>query len=336
MSTTSAVVDIHAHVFPTGLPDLSGDSMDPRWPRLVTEPESGRIMCGQSTFRQVRPALWDVAARLAELDAGGVGRQLVSPVPVALVYWAQPGPALDFARHLNDGIAQQVAESRGRLVGLGAVPLQDVDAAIAELTRIVTELNLAGAEIGTVIEGRELDDPELRPFFAAAERLDAILFVHPMDGGTGVVRRSSWLYDFAVGMLTDTAIAAGSLVFGGVLEDHPNLRIVLAHGCGSYAWVYPRLRLGAQTAGADDPNLFDDLTRKLWVDALVFDPTHLPLLVHRFGADHVMVGTDHPFVPGQLTAVPGVVRTAAARGSIDSDTAAGILSRNANLLLHKS
>jgi aminocarboxymuconate-semialdehyde decarboxylase len=329
------VVDIHAHVFPAGLPDLSAYSTDARWPRLVTAAQSGRITCGQSTFRQVRPALWDVEARLGELDAGGVARQLVSPVPVTLVYWAQPGPALEFTRRLNDGIAQQVAEARGRLVGLGAVPLQDVDAAIAELTRIVTELNLVGAEIGTVIAGRELDDPELRPFFAAAERLNAIVFVHPMDGGTGVVRRSSWLYDFGVGMLTDTAIAAGSLVFGGVLEDHPDLRIVLAHGCGSYAWVYPRLLLAAQTGSARDQNRFDELTRKLWVDALVFDPAHLPLLVHRFGADHVMVGTDHPFVPGQLSAAPAVVRAAVDTGHIDPRTAAGILSHNANALLRR-
>src|SRR6185312_16360179 len=103
---------LRGNLRPTPFTPPQGRDLDPRWPRLVTEPESGRIMCGQRTFRQVRPALWDVAGRLAELDAGGVGRQLVSPVPVALVYWAQPGPALDFARHLNDGIAQQVAESR--------------------------------------------------------------------------------------------------------------------------------------------------------------------------------------------------------------------------------
>lgn len=330
MSSSTPVVDIHAHVFPPGLPDFS-DAGDTPWPHLITGPDAGRIMCGRSVFRNVQPALWDIDARLAELDAAGVDVQLVSPVPVTLVYWAPAERAADFARQLNDGIAEQVRDSRGRLVGLGTVPLQDVDAAIAELTRIVTELELAGAEIGTVIGDRELDDPALRPFFAAAEQLGATLFVHPMDGGSGVVRRPGRLYDFGVGMLTDTAIAATSLVFGGVLSDHPRLRIVLAHGCGSYAWVYPRLRL----VDTCDPDRLDALTSKLWVDALVFDPAHLPLLVHRFGADHVMVGTDHPFVPGQLRAAPEMVRAAADAELISPRVAAGILSHNAHAFLHQ-
>jgi aminocarboxymuconate-semialdehyde decarboxylase len=334
LTTLSPVVDVHAHVFPAGLADLFAETSDPRWPSLITGTESGRIMCGGSVFRHVRPPLWDVKARLDELDAAGVGVQLVSPVPVTLTYWADPAPALRFTRALNDAIAAYVASAPSRLAGLGAVPLQDVDAAIVELTRMVNELHLAGAEVGTVIEGRELDDPELRPFFAAAEQLNAVLFVHPMDGGAGVIRRSGQPYEFGVGMLTDTAIAAASLVFGGVLDDHPDLQIVLAHGCGTYPWVYPRLRMGSQLVGEHDLNRFDVLTRKLWVDALVFDPAHLPLLMHRFGAEHVVVGSDYPFVPGQLNAVPELVRSAAASGSIDDDAATAILSANAKRLLN--
>ncbi|AHC26147.1 2-hydroxy-3-carboxy-6-oxo-7-methylocta-2,4-dienoate decarboxylase [Mycolicibacterium neoaurum] len=327
------VVDIHAHVFPDALGNF-GTKGDPRWPRLITGSADGQIMCGDRLFRRVQPALWDVETRLRELDDAGVDRQLVSPVPVTLVYWAPADEAASFARSMNDGIAEQVDASHGRLAGLGAVPLQDVDLAIDELTRIVHELKLDGAEIGTVIGGRELDDPALRPFFAAAERLGATLYVHPLDGGEHVIRRSGSPYDFGIGMLTDTAIAATALVFGGVLEEHPTLRIVLAHGCGSYAWTYPRTRTWAQFSGAD-PSRLDALTRMLWVDSLVFDGDHLPLLVRRFGADHVMVGTDYPFIPGQLRAAPALVRDAADDGLIRHEVADGILSGNAETLLHR-
>ena len=327
------MIDVHAHIFPTGLPDFYQITGDPRWPRLVSEADDGRIMCGESLFRRVRSALWDCSARLAEMDAAHVSVQLVSPVPVTLTYWAQPDPALQYARALNDAIAAEVARSGGRLLGLGAVPLQDVDRAIAALSRIVGELKLAGAQIGAVVGERELDDAYLRPFFAAAEELGAVLAVHPLDGGAGVIRRAGQPYDFGLGMLTDTALAAAALVFGGVLDDHPDLRIVLAHGCGTFPWAYPRLRLGAQVLDGSDVAKFDELTRKLWVDALVFDPTHLGVLAHRFGADHIMMGTDHPFVPGQLRAVPQLVRAAAATGIITNEDVEAILSSNASRFL---
>jgi aminocarboxymuconate-semialdehyde decarboxylase len=327
------VIDVHAHIFPTGLPDLFQLTGDRRWPRLLHGADEGRIMCGDSLFRRVRSPLWDRAARLAEMDAAGVSVQLVSPAPVTLTYWAESAPAVRYARSLNDAIAAEVAQAGGRLLGLGTVPLQDGDAAIAELTRIVGDLKLVGAEIGAMVGERELDDAYLRPFFAAAEELGAVLAVHPLDGGAKVIRRSGQPYDFGLGMLTDTALAAAALVFGGVLADHPDLRIALAHGCGSFPWAYPRLRLGAHVLGDPDVGRFDELTRKLWVDALVFDPAHLSLLVHRFGTDHIMLGTDHPFVPGQLTGAPKLVRTAAATGVITGDDVEAILSGNARRFL---
>ncbi len=333
MSPSTPVTDVHAHVFPLELPSFT-DAGDDRWPVLVPGPDAGQIMRGNSIFRTVQPSLWDLPTRLAELDVAGIHTQVISPVPVTLTYWAPPREATEFARCMNDGIAQNVGAAAGRIVGLGTVPLQDVDAAVAELERLIVDLKLLGVEIGTVIGDRELDDPALRPFFAAAERLGAILFVHPMDGGSGIIRRSGEIYDFGIGMLTDTAIAATALVFGGVLEAYPRLQVVLAHGCGSYPWVYPRLRLRAQVSGADPEDL-DALTRKLWVDALVFNPANIPLLVDRFGADHVMVGTDHPFVPGQLTAAPSVIRSAADLELISTDVASGILVHNADYLLHR-
>jgi aminocarboxymuconate-semialdehyde decarboxylase len=325
------IVDVHAHHFPAGLPDWSRLTGSPRWPSLVTENggAGGRIMRGEDVFRNVRPPLWDVPARLAELDAAGVAQQVVSPVPVTLTYWADAEQAAAYTREMNDALAADVAASGGRLAGLGSVPLQDVDAAIEELGRIMDRPGMYGAEIGTVIAGRELDDPGLRPFFGAAVSLGAALFIHPMDGGTGVIRRTGQPYEFGMGMLTDTAMAAAALVFGGVLDDFPGLRIALAHGCGAFPWVYPRLRLGAGL-GSDRPgSAYDELVGSLWVDALVFDPEHLRLLARRFGSGHIMVGTDHPFFPGLLEGVPGLVRDAAAQEIITPEQAACVLGTNA-------
>lgn len=309
------VVDTHSHFFPR---DMSGVGTDPRWPVLrpqVNEPTLGEIHQGDRLFRKVTNDLWDVEARLASMDTFGIGQQLISPVPVMLTTWADPQPATLFARQINDGIAAASAASGGRLVGLAAVPLQDVDAAITELERAVTELGLAGVEIGTRVEDRELDDPEFAPFFAAAAELDAAIFVHPMDGGTGAVRRSGQPYDFGLGMLTDSALAATALLTGGVLDRNPDLRIGFAHGCGTLAWAAPRLGLALNIWGErGHSDSFDDLLRHLWVDTLVLDPAHLPLLVHRFGADHVMVGTDAPFIPGQLTGLAALLEGGIAQG----------------------
>jgi aminocarboxymuconate-semialdehyde decarboxylase len=324
-------VDIHTHFFPPGLPDFAARTGDPRWPHLVVEDDStGRIMRGDELFRVVSRPCWDVASRLADMDETGVATQVLSPVPVTLTTWAEPEDAALFARLQNDLLAEAVSASNGRLLGLGTVPLQDVDAAITELHRIAG-LGLRGVEIGTEVGGRELDDPGLRPFFEAAEGSATPLFIHPTDGG-GAIRRSAPLVEFAVGMLTDTALAAAALVFGGVVEAFPDLRLGLAHGCGAFPWTYPRLRFAA-AAGGQDPKHLDELVRTLWVDSLVFDSAHLPLLFRRFGSEHVMLGSDYPFLPRTLGAPEDVVLSAVAHGTCTHDDAHAVLAHNARRFL---
>jgi aminocarboxymuconate-semialdehyde decarboxylase len=322
-------VDVHAHHFPLGLPDLTARTGDVRWPRLVRDDDrTGRIMLGEHEFRKVRSPLWDVSDRLEELDAVGIDVQLVSPVPITLAHWAPPREAAEFARALNDGIAADVEASGARLLGLGTLAVQDVGASVKELERAVTSLGLRGVEIGCRLGDRELDDPEVRPIFEAAADLGAVVFVHPLGGGEGALRRTGQPYDFGLGMLSDTALAAGALVFGGVLRDLPNLQVVMSHGCGTFPWALPRLKLGA-ILGGDTATDHDDLARRLWVDTLVFDAEHLRLLVKRFGSEHVMMGTDHPFIPGQLEGQPAQVRDAVAVGILTDDQALGVLGRNA-------
>lgn len=316
----SAGVDTHAHYFGLDLADALRGVDDPRWPVLVPDgDDGGSLMLDNRPFRAVRSVLWDVDRRVGELDAAGIGCQLISPVPVMLAYWADARVGAMCARATNDSIAAAVERSRGRLAGLGTVPLPHVDLAIDELRRAVEDLGLAGVEIGTRIAGEDLDSPRLAPFFQAAESLDAALFVHPTEGGGGVVRREGQPYDFGLGMITDTALAATALVFGGVLERFPALRVALAHGCGTFPWAYPRLSLGARIWHGADPARLDQLVQSLWVDSLVFDPEHLRLLVHRFGSDHVMLGTDYPFVAGQLDGARSFLASAQSLGAVDAD-----------------
>lgn len=327
------IVDIHAHHFPSGLAAPAQAADDPRRPRLVTADDgTGRIMRGGEVFRQVKAPLWDVPTRLAELDAAGVGRQVISPVPVTLSHWADAKGAAEYLAAQNDLLAEAVAASGGRLIGLGAVPLQDVDSAIAELRRLTGELGLPGVEIGTRVGDLELDDPLLRPFFAAAEEAGAAVFVHPVDGQRAT-RRSGQPYEFGVGMLTDTALAASALVFGGVLEDFPGLRVALAHGCGAFPWTYPRTAAGdALLRGGPDPRRteqLEQLVSSLWADTLVFDPEHLRLAAARFGAGHLMLGSDHPFLRNPLEDAVGIVEEAVPRQVLTREEAARALGRNA-------
>jgi aminocarboxymuconate-semialdehyde decarboxylase len=303
--TTNFTVDVHAHHYPAGLRNRAVETGDSRWPSLSIgdDASTGRIMCGAQVFRHVRAPLWDVPTRIRELDAAGVALQVLSPVPVMLTYWAEPGPAAAFAAEINDALARDIAGSDGRLAGLGTVALQSIDVAIDELTRLTKQLGLRGVQIGTQIDGRELDDLYLRPFFEAAESLGAAVFVHPMDGGGGAIRRGGQPYDFGLGMLTDTAMAATAVVFGGVLDNLPDLKVGFAHGCGTFPWAFPRLKMATQLVDHPDPAGLDELVRSVWADSLVFDPSHLALLLERFGEGHVMFGTDYPFVPGQIDGI---------------------------------
>jgi aminocarboxymuconate-semialdehyde decarboxylase len=332
---SGAVLDVHAHYFPSDLGDWAQTTGDDRWPSLaIGADNTGQIMLGERVFRQVRARLWDLDARTAELDAAGVARQVISPVPIMLTYWAEPRLSAAFARTVNDSIGEQLAKSHGRLAGLGTLPMQDVALAVAELHRCVRDLGLAGVEIGTQPAGRDLDDPQLAPFFDAAAELDAAVFIHPLDGGGHAIRRGGQPYDFGLGMLTDTAMAATALICGGVLDRRPALRIGLAHGCGTFPWAAPRLRMA--TLLTSDPGrhaTFDELTARLWVDSLVFDPEHLGLLTRRFGGGHVMFGTDYPFIAGQLEGARDFVRAAVTTEVINEKQGAAILGSNIHAFL---
>jgi aminocarboxymuconate-semialdehyde decarboxylase len=321
----ATAIDVHAHHFGTDLPPSSEHAA----PRLVVDGgESGRIMCGDSMFRRVTATLWDVGRRLAEMDRAGVSHQVISPVPVTMEYAWSAGADPAYARNMNDSVVAACERSGGRLLGLGCLPFGNIAVALDELERC-RRLGLRGVEIGTRVGALDLDDPALESFWDACDRFGMAVFVHPVAGGQDVVRRAGQPYDLGLGMLTDTAIAASALVFGGVLAAFPRLRVALAHGCGAFPWAYPRLRVAAALGGSGDPQASDELARRLYADTLVFDDEHLRLLVHRFGAERLLLGSDAPFFPDQLAKSMRSIDTARSTGALPAHAGPELLARNA-------
>jgi aminocarboxymuconate-semialdehyde decarboxylase len=242
--------------------------------------------------------LTDVRRRLADLDAMGVDVQLVGPMPMHH-YWADRPLAARLARTVNEAVAEHCAAAPDRLLGLASVPLGHPDLAVAELARATGELGLLGVSVSTTVDGRELADPAHDPFWAAAEESGAVVFVHPWGCSLGERLATHYLGN-TVGQPVETAVALSHLIFTGVLDRFPRLRLLLAHGGGylptylgrsDHAWTHRPDARGC----AEPPSAY---LRRLWFDALVYTPAGLRHLVEAAGADRVVLGTDYPFDMG--------------------------------------
>jgi aminocarboxymuconate-semialdehyde decarboxylase len=296
-------IDVHTHVLPEKLPDFRKVSGGERFVRIEHDAHGrARMMINGSLFREIESNSWNVEKRLAECDAAGVDVQVLSTVPVMFSYWAPPHLALDLARHLNDHIAAVVAAHPARFVGLGTIPMQSPDLAIRELTRCVRELGLSGVEIGSNVNGANLDSPELFPVFEAAAALNAAVFVHPWEMA-GRERMTRYWLPWLVGMPAEVSLAICSLIFGGVLEKLPTLRIAFAHGGGAFPATIGRIVRGFEArpdlcAVSNDVSPREYLQR-IYLDSLVHEPLMLRYLVDLIGPDRIALGSDYPFPLGE-------------------------------------
>jgi aminocarboxymuconate-semialdehyde decarboxylase len=326
------LIDFHTHAISPRLPDLETAVPWGRWPSVdQTAAGTASIAVGGRPYRVIDDRCWSADRRVADMDASGVAVQVVSPVPVTFCHDAPAEGAVLLARSQNDFLAALVGQRPDRLRALGAVPLQDPEEAVRELRRCVSELGFAGAEIGTRVGDRELGDPFFDPFFDAAADLGAVILVHPADttldprvGALGVA--------FGAGMPTETGVAAaGLLVSGAPLRRRPGARLCLAHGGGTLPWLLPRLDRGELIKDASAPaaGLPSTLARSLYSDSLTYDEASLLLAVHRYGAGHVVLGTDYPFAAAETP--PGAVL----RTLNDQDLRDAIGSANARALLEQ-
>ncbi len=302
-------IDLHTHILPKRWPDLREKygyggfvSMDHHATCRARMHIDGKF------FREVEANTWDVPTRLGECDATGVQMQVLSTVPVMFSYWAKPRHCLDLSMMLNDHIAGIVRERPARFAGLGTIPMQDTALAIGEMERCVRQLGLSGVEIGSNVNDRNLDDPAFFPIFEAAQELGAAVFVHPWEV-IGKERMPKYWLPWLVGMPATTALAVCSMIFGGVFERLPSLRVCFAHCGGSFPFTLGRIQHGFDVrpdlCAVDNPRPPSEYVGRFYMDTLVHDADALRFVMNRFGAERLALGSDYPFPLGE--AIPGAM-----------------------------
>jgi aminocarboxymuconate-semialdehyde decarboxylase len=294
--------DVHTHIVPPRWDDFASRYGGGKWPRLVVEADCrGTLMTGDQFFRAIDDRSWSPARRLEDMARLGIDRQALSPPPVMLCYWAEPKPAQAFARMQNEFIASVAAAHADHFVGMATVPLQDTALAVEEMRHARERLGLRAVEIGTCPAGRDFDDPALFPFFEACAAMDVAIFVHPAAPLAGQERLTRYYFPLIVGNPLETALAISKLIFGGVLERLPRLRICFAHGGGAFPFTLGRLDHGWHVrpeGPAAIPRPPREYARRLWVDSLSHGPGNVQFIVDQLGADRVVIGSDYPFDMG--------------------------------------
>ncbi len=296
---TSVTVDVHTHL-------MVPESADMTRPHLKPEDEPRTLFSSPATkelnndfYRLALDKYTDPDARLVDMDAMGIDVQLVALTPFHYFYWADSDLAPRVATMQNQRIAKVVAHTPGRFVGVGTLPMAHPDAAVAEAHR-VADLGFPAVEIGADVNGADLDDPRFEPIWSVLEQLGLVVILHPA-GFTDARRLTDYYLVNVIGMPLSTTLAVTRLILGGVFERHPGLRMVLIHG-GGYLAYYPAR---VDHAFRHRPELRQHIDRlpseyltSLYFDLTVFEPGMVEILVGRFGADHVLLGTDYPFDMG--------------------------------------
>jgi aminocarboxymuconate-semialdehyde decarboxylase len=324
-------IDIHTHIVPENFPAYAGKGSNVPWPSMAEAQACHRhVMISGKVYRTVSDGSWSVPRRIEAMGAMRVARQVLSPMPELLSYWLPLEDGKALMRYLNEQIAEMVTLAPERFSGLGAVPLQDVDSAIVELDYLIGKLSFSGVEIASHVNGVSIGDARFEPFFAAAEKLGAAIFVHALRPA-GQDRIVGAFTEQAVCFPGDIALAAASMITGGIAMRHPKLRIAFSHGGGGLSMLLPRLVHAwhalpkAKESLAESPAVY---AKRFFYDALVFDPAAVRFVIDSYGASQVCVGSDYPFNMGDRDPL-GTLEKA----GLDAAVLAAIRSGNARRFL---
>jgi aminocarboxymuconate-semialdehyde decarboxylase len=295
------VIDVHTHIVPEKFPSYRGKGKDVPWPSMADAHACHKhVMISGKLYRTVSDGSWSVPRRIEQMSEMRVTRQVLSPMPELLSYWLPLDDAKVLIRYLNEQIAEMLQAAPERFVGLGCVPLQDTDSAIGELQFLKSDLNFPGVEIASHVNGVSIGDARFEPFFAAAERLGAAIFVHALRPA-GQERIVGAFPEQAVCFPGDVALACASMITGGIASRHPKLRIAFSHGGGTMSILMPRLVHAWNNFPKAKESLQESpatIARRFYYDELVFEPNAVRFLVETFGESQIVVGTDYPFALG--------------------------------------
>jgi aminocarboxymuconate-semialdehyde decarboxylase len=318
-------IDLHSHFFPVEALQNPG-KFEKHAPKLVLE--NGKLsVTSQIGFRPgLGAGAYDPLARIKALDEMKIDIQAISPSPILLFYWEEAAVAAHFSRRQNEAIQAVVRKHPDRFIGFGSVPLQSVPESIA-IAEEAKSMGLKGLEIGNAVGEKPLDDPSFEPFFEAAQKLDLLLFVHPLEGGLDADDPLSPILGNVLQFTFRTTMMVERMILKGMFEKYPNLRLCLSHGGGLLAFNIWRLdhsyglRADLQKVIPHKPS---DYLKKLYFDTIVHSVAALQYLVRVVGADRVVIGTDYPMAMGDFDSAGKVMQlelSDAERGQILGDNA---------------
>jgi len=304
--TRHRIIDVHAHILAEETMALMRKEAPGIGPRLEPIDEDFAVLdVAGSKYRPFPRGGWDMEKRLADMDAAGIDMQLVSNTPQTFLYNQEASLTAGLAALQNDQIAKAVAAHTGRLMGIATLPMQAPQLAADELRRAMVALGLKGAQIGSNVNGRNLDDPALDPVWAVANELEAFIMVHP-TGVAGAERLKSYYLANLIGNPLDTTIAAASLVFGGVIERFPSIKFLMVHGGGFVPYQAGRWKHGWRVRPEPNARLKnppDASLDRLTFDTILHAQPALEYLVSTCGPARVLLGSDYPFDMGTLDGV---------------------------------
>ena len=324
-------IDCHTHVVPENFPAYAGSRPEIPWPSMAPAHACHRhVIISGKNYRTVSDGSWSVPRRIEGMGAMRVGRQALSPMPELLSYWLPADDAQVLLRYINDTIAGMITQAPDRFIGLGAIPLQDMDLALRELEYVKSTLGFAGVEIASHVNGVSIGDARFDPFFSACERMGAAIFVHALRPA-GQDRIVGALSEQAVAFPGDVGLAAAAVITGGVAARHPQLRIAFSHGGGALSMMLPRLKHAwSMTPKALEqmPEAPEVYARRFFYDCVVFDPRLVRLLIESYGSTQILIGSDYPFAMGEGDPV-GLLE----RSNLDAATITAITGTNAERFL---
>jgi aminocarboxymuconate-semialdehyde decarboxylase len=335
-------IDVHAHILTEEMMRLMRNEAPDIGPNLSeVDDEGGVLQVGNIVQRPFPRGAWDLELRLRHMDEAEVDMQVLSVCPQTFLYDRDPALTATLSAIQNNEIAKVVSQHPDRFFGIATLPMQDPERAVAELRRSMLELGLRGAQIGSHVEGHNLDDPALEPLWATAAELNAFILVHPQKIAGGERLKSFYLKNL-IGNPLDTTIAAASLVFGGVLERYPTLKFCFAHGGGFMPYQVGRMNHGWSVRPEGKislKNAPEESIRRLYFDCILHFEPALRYLVETFGADHVLLGSDYPFDMGMMDCVKQVRALGVPmldRNTILGEAAAEILSEAQSVVLQRA